>query len=497
MSEVATGPGLRVGTRTLDVRSSATLAGLTRTGAVRASVVVAALAVLPSLARSPLSWDEAVTLQAARLPLPQLARFVQHTDGPVALYYLLIHGWIAALGVIHVAPAAGMLRLPSALAALGAVAVLVRLASGWFGPRIALLAGCVFALHPMMTFYAQDARPYTLVVLVFLAGTAALQQAVDVPGTARWVRYAALVALALYLHLFVVFAVLAQAALVWRRGAWRVRLEWAAAVGAALVVASPLVVLARGQTKEISWIPAPSPGQVLSVLMRIAGGVGMVAVLIAATVLIVTRRASRPTGFVVALALVPPAALVVLDYVTPDLVARYGLVAVPALALLVAVAAGGAGRVGRVLAVAAVLTTLTTTVIQQSAPFKYEDNRAATDVVDDTATNGSAVIFLPTAMRAGYQAYSDPDGVRITDPFLAGAGAQEADPTIGGVETNASTALAQLGAPPLIFLYGDTLAQADQVMRSPSDVAKERLLRGYHLLSVHRFGDVSVSVFSR
>ena len=78
------------------------------------------------------------------------------------------------LNGLGISATAFWLRLPSALADIGSVAVVVLLLIRCFDRRIAAVAGIVLAVHPMMTFYAQDARPYALVDAVVRRSTAIL-----------------------------------------------------------------------------------------------------------------------------------------------------------------------------------------------------------------------------------------------------------------------------------------------------------------------------------
>jgi hypothetical protein len=96
------------------------------------------------------------------------------------------------------ADSAWWLRLPSAMAAVAAAGVLVLLASHFFGRRTALVAGLLFAAHPMVTCYAQDAPPYTLVTLGLLLSTALLLRALEYPSGPRLIGYVLASVLTLY-----------------------------------------------------------------------------------------------------------------------------------------------------------------------------------------------------------------------------------------------------------------------------------------------------------
>jgi len=102
---------------------------------------VAAVSCLTGLGRQPLSWDEAVTANAASRSIPELWLLVRHTDAPLASYYLGMHGWQRLLSAAGPEAGAGWLRLPSALAAVVAVALTARLAAELFSLAVGLLAG--------------------------------------------------------------------------------------------------------------------------------------------------------------------------------------------------------------------------------------------------------------------------------------------------------------------------------------------------------------------
>ncbi len=213
---------------------------------------LAAVSTLVTLGRQPLSWDEAVTLGAAERSPGQLLRMLGHTDAPLGLYYFLMQGWLAIGDALGVGTAAWWLRLPSALAAIAAVGVLVVLVSRWFGPVAALVAGVLLAVHPMLTFYAQDARPYALVTLAFLLSTVALLRALESLTWQRLSVYALAVVGCLYLHLFVGYAFGAHLLLVLRGGAaqrsrtalWR----WALVASGVTIAVSPLLIVSRRET---------------------------------------------------------------------------------------------------------------------------------------------------------------------------------------------------------------------------------------------------------
>ena len=205
--------------------------------------------------------DEVATRWAALLPLRKLAHLLNTVDAVHGLYYLLMHGWMA----VGTSPA--VMRIPSVIAAVAAVAMTAVLArrltgSGW----AALFAGLVMALTPAISYYAQTARSYAFVLACVVAATLALLYALDAevagaPGkqvARRWVAYGALVTLAAYLNemSLLVLAAHGVTVLLARYGRSAVR-HWAAAAASAVVLALPLLAISVREHGAISWVPRP------------------------------------------------------------------------------------------------------------------------------------------------------------------------------------------------------------------------------------------------
>lgn len=476
-------------------------AGLTLPVAGTVAMATAALVTLPTIGRQPLSWDEAVTLGAAERSPGELWAMLRHTDAPLGLYYLLMHLWVGLGDLAGAGHSATWLRLPSALAAIAATGLLVVLVARWFDPSTALVSGVLLAVHPLLSFYAQDARPYTLVTLAFLAATWALARALEGPTAQRLSLYVLLVVAAIYLHLFVVYALPAHAFLILRTGRYPRR--WAVAAGAIGLAVAPLVLVARHESAEIAWIGRPTPGGVVAVLTHVLGGGWLVLVLLVIAISAARSGRLRPApyvGFLLVWLIAPLLGLVLADFLVPDLVARYGLVCVPALVALVAVAATRQQQwAGRALVAVVAAVALGATVVQQARPYKYEDYRSAADIMGDLARPGDAVMFFPMSMRAGFEAYQhlEPDLRNVRDAALAPGGAPVNTDQIGGVDAPVASIPGRFASAPRIFVLGDSLATVRRLTPSALDRAELASLSTYRVVRVLRWGVVWVTVLDR
>ena len=234
--------------------------------------------------------DEVATRYAALLPLHLLARLLRHVDAVHGLYYLLMHGWMA----VGTSPA--VMRIPSVIAMTAAAALVAIIAwrltgSGW----AALFAGLIMALTPTISYYAQTARSYALVYLCVAGATLVLLHALGAehaaagpapagrPVLARWVAYAALIALAGYLNELSLMVLVAHGVTVLlARYGRRALVHWAAASAVAVVIVPPLAALSATEDKAVNWIPRPGLWSLRILFQDYFGASMIVAVLLLA-----------------------------------------------------------------------------------------------------------------------------------------------------------------------------------------------------------------------
>ncbi len=150
-------------------RPSGARSGSAWIGWLAATVAVGTGLVLRFVAPADLWLDEALTVNIAKLPLDQL-RTALERDGAPPLFYVLLHGWIAVFG-------SGDAAVRALAGVIGAVAVGLAYVAGtrlgrsdadrrWRG----LSAAVVVATSPYAIRYSSEARMYSLVVALVLAG---------------------------------------------------------------------------------------------------------------------------------------------------------------------------------------------------------------------------------------------------------------------------------------------------------------------------------------
>ena len=406
------------------------------TRADRASALSAAFAVAltAALAVSFLGekgfWlDEALSVQRASGGWAALWHDITGSQANMALYYVLLHWWIA-LGDSEV-----VVRALSALFAVATVPVVYRLTSRLFGGRAAVTAALLLALNSFFISYAQEARGYSLAVLLSALATWQFVIAVERPSPRSWAWYAASASVALYAHFFCALVLLAHAAsLVFAHRAHR---PWRSALAAGAVIglaALPLIwFVAFRDVGQIDWVPAPRAIDLYYLFATFAGGGWLLPALaglaIVSAVVLAARRDSDDApdrwrlALVVCWFVIPPVLAFVVSAAKPVFQPRFLIVSVVPFVMLVA--AGLARLRHRVVFATALAVIAVLSGHSVRAWYDAPDKqwwRAAAQHVSSQAAPGDAVGFYVYSARVPFEYYARRIGLgdgRVTFVDLA------------------------------------------------------------------------------
>ena len=207
--------------------------------AALAAVVVVGVAVRFT-ARSHLWLDEALSVNIARLPVGRIPEALRH-DGSPPLYYVLLHYWMAVFGPGTVA-----------VRALSGVFSVAALPLAWFAGRrlggrgAANAALAILASAPFAVLYATEARMYSLLMLLVLAGGLVLDRVLEQPTPLAALALGLLTAALLFAHYWSVYPLAVVGGLLvvhaWR-GRWKEGARWA------------LGAMTAGAVSFLAWTP--------------------------------------------------------------------------------------------------------------------------------------------------------------------------------------------------------------------------------------------------
>jgi mannosyltransferase len=399
--------------------------------------------------------DEALSIAYAQLPWPQFVHLMQSRELNMFPYYLLLRGWI------HLGTAEWIVRSLSASCSIATLPLLYHLGVRLFGVRAGQIAVSLLALHPYHIRFAQEARGYSLMLLLVTGSTLLFVRATE--NSSRhskhlWIAYVVTSALAVYAHFYASLALLAQWTSVallrsrdfpWKRGAVSV-----IAIGILLAPVAAFVLL--GHADPAGWIRFPTIKRVEYLMYSLLGGdnahgARLVAWPLYAIVLfaagVAARRAWRGSArnaercaLVFAGAALPIVLVLAVSLIKPIFVDKYLMECLPFAVLLVAIGVNGLRPpvlAGSVLLVV-LLLSVHGTVNYYRHPDK-DDWRSATRHVLVSARPGDAALFFPRYVVAPFEYYqarldtSGNDAKRVTIVYPGALGEGEVDRAVSGV----------------------------------------------------------------
>ncbi len=433
--------------------------------------------------------DEAVTLDVARRPMPELLRTLEHADLVHGLYYLLMHGLFRVC--IGVDPLL-VLRLPSAIAMAAAAGCVAVLGQQLGGVRAGVLAGVGFAVLPAVQRYAQEGRSYAIVCMLVVWSSVLLVRAVRLGTSRAWAAYAIVLLSACLLHEFAVLVLTAHAVAVPRRA----RRGWLAAASGVVVGVAPLAACTRAQSAQVAWIVGPD-AKTLSTFAACS------ALSAACAAVLPQARVDDDVGlvpFALALCVLPGLVLLITSLIDPLYVARYVLYGWAGCALLVGGAVDQLMAAGRLPLTAALLAagitvgTLVPVTLHLRTPASRPDDVTAVAAAIRAASVGAdGVLYLPSSNRV----YSriDPYTARgLSDLALEREPVRSA--TLYGVEAAPSVIRARLRTAHRLVIVGSPSEQPPQ--HDDQAAAKQQVLaKSFEKCETREVSGTRVSVYAR
>jgi mannosyltransferase len=395
--------------------------------------VLGLAATLVALAGSwiPSLWgDEAASVMASTRPLPSLFSMLGHVDAVHGTYYLGLHVWIDVFGASPFS-----VRFPSALAVGATVYAVVLIADRLSSRTVAVVAGALCCVLPRVTYMGEEARSFAFSAAIAAWLTLILIDALrrQHPQLALWLTYGVLLALGIYVFLYLALIVLVHALILVRAHASRpIARAWTVATGCALLAAVPIGVLAFLERAQISYLSGDSEAGFTALAVGLwFSGVWFAAVawLLIGVALVVRMRRAWLTGpgrlrrgrpnehadsdsrkdptlptleFVAACWLfIPTAFLVLMNLVFAGFTGRYSSYSAPAATLLMASGLVWLGRNRRwriLLGTALVVALAMPIYLQQRSPYAKNDSdwAAVSAVMTKHAITGDAVVFDET-----------------------------------------------------------------------------------------------------
>jgi mannosyltransferase len=393
----------------------------TRVSVFTLALLAAAAAVLRFLflARKPFWFDECFSVEVARLSWHDFGCLLWRREANMSLYYLLLRGWL------HFGSSPFFIRSLSVIISLATLPAIFWLAHKLFDRRVGLIAVALISCHAYPIRYAQEARSYSLFVLLATLSSGLLVAALRDLSQRNRRGYVFASVLAVYTHLYAVLLVAAHWLSVRGRDGTRERERFHGLRRAWLWIgigSLPLLVFAaKTGAGPIRWIQRPGIGNFIDFAKHISGNDGLILLLLyaaacAAAILPCEKIAwAWRTGitssswclrFLSIWLIFPVAVTLALSLVRPLFLGRYFIFCLPALVIL---AAAGLARLRTWLFAVTLAAML---LLSLHGTFSYYDHdfdlerdgsEAAANYILDHSQPGDAILFHIAEARVPYE----------------------------------------------------------------------------------------------
>ncbi|MGA9966931.1 MAG: glycosyltransferase family 39 protein [Terriglobales bacterium] len=362
--------------------------------------------------------DEAASATLARLDWQPFWTALIHRQANMALYYVLLRGWI------RLGSSEFVIRCLSVLAGVAAIPAIYLLGARVFGPKAGRLAVLLLCVHAFHIRYSQEARAYSWFVLLAILSSLFLLRSLEQPSRKNWGGYILASALMVYAQVFGGWMLVVQ----WISVYWlRHRVRWkqflvSVAMICLLIFPLAFCLLFASDRSQLHWLTKPTLHDLYKFSLDMTGDGGpllllaYLALVLGGAVPAIGQLKSRSSEgvwkywFLLIWLVLPVALLLAISLRWPAFEPRFLIFCLPPLVLL---AADALTRVrSKVLFAAAVTIVLglslngTYSYYRGRADAEHTDNwRDATRYILSQARADDAVLFSYSEERLAFDEY--------------------------------------------------------------------------------------------
>ena len=370
-------------------------------------VVLGAVLRLIALGYKSFWLDEIASVVIVRMPANSFWSWVWHSEGNMALYYVMLRPWL------HFGLGEASVRMLSVLPGIASVPIMYLVGTRLFGRRVGIIAPLFLAISTCSVVYSQEARGYSWLLLGVIASTYLFVRLIARPTYAIAFAYALAAGVTLYFHYFGLLVPLAHAvslvALPKNRRPWR----YLMVAGAILaVLAVPVLWMIHIQPiQHLAWVAKPSLLEVyhLGVFLAAESGKGVGPVLLALELVLVgvflrtlislrgesgSKYVHWKLAFVASAMLTPVIFTLLVSMARPVFFHRFLIICLPAWLLAVAVGANGIVRTKlRTLAIAGVCVLSLASTVTSYTRVREDWRGVATYLIANAGAQDRVVYY--------------------------------------------------------------------------------------------------------
>jgi mannosyltransferase len=363
--------------------------------------------------------DEATSAVLAQVDRHVFLGAIIHRQANMVLYYLLLRGWI------RLGSSEFVMRCLSVIAGVAAIPAIYLLGTRLFGPRAGRVAALLLSVHAFHIRYSQEARAYSLFMLLAVVSSLFFLRSLERPSRRNWAAYILVSTLMVYAQVFGGWMLLAQwiAILFLRREVRWKQFLFSAALICFLISPLAYCLLFVSDRSQLYWATKPTLEDLYKFCLDMTGDGGplllsaYLALVAGGVAAGVSRLRSHSATadiwkywFLLFWLILPPALILAISLRWPAFEARFLICCVPPLVLLVADA------VTRIRSQVLFAVTLMILLgLSLSGTYSYYRGRADAEHTDDwrdatryilsQAEAGDAVLFSYSEERLAFDEY--------------------------------------------------------------------------------------------
>ena len=222
--------------------------------------IIAAVLRLLYLGKRSLWYDEGLSVALTHLSWSQM--LMASHEAAMSPYQVVLRLWMMVSGDSETS-----LRIPSVLFSVATLPLLYTLARRLAGTRVAVAAAILFAVNVYPIRYAQEARCYSLMMLMVVCSWIFFLRCLDAPSRSNYAAYVVTSVVGVYTHVFNSLSYPAQwIPLAWRSRPTKTKLRFGLNASIVLIC---LLILPKGlsvlltDVGQSGWFPSLTTARVL------------------------------------------------------------------------------------------------------------------------------------------------------------------------------------------------------------------------------------------
>lgn len=368
--------------------------------------------------------DEAISIRQAQVNYATSIEMLKH-DVNFPFYIILLHSWIKLFDTSEFSS-----RFLSVIFGVLSVGMIYLLAKKLFSERVAIITVLLMSFSPILIYYSQEARSYSLLVLLTIVSFYFFISYLEKRDTIHLIAYVFFSLLLIYTHIFSFLVILIQNVYVLYIYRFRIKplLKWFAGQLALFILFIPWLPILFGQISNSSfstlWIPKPNVLILLSTSYAFFGGYLVLLIFIALLIVFILTKKFKTIGknklvFVSLWIILPFLVVVTYSLLFSSLYnTRYMLFTLPAIYLLFAVTIDTVMPKKKFISWIIVFVLIVSSFISVADQVKRidkDDWRTTSEYIKQNVKENDAVFINPFYQQDPFTYYYDPDCFKMPD----------------------------------------------------------------------------------